>query len=130
MVGTKSHGYSNSGQLSEGEYSGLFFSTHPSPISNTHFKIKIVIYFQFGTNLYQFLQEKNWINKHGQLRLLTIHSDSPVDLILTIGKFKYTRIVTKVIIEHWNVETDVNKGGKVNRQTSWAEFSYVEFFLK
>ena len=31
MVGTKSRGYSNSGRLSEGEYSGPFFSTRPSP---------------------------------------------------------------------------------------------------
>ena len=31
MIGTKSHGYSNSGWLSEGEYSGPFFSTRPSP---------------------------------------------------------------------------------------------------
>ena len=31
MGGTKCCGYSNSGRLSEGEYSGLFFSTHPSP---------------------------------------------------------------------------------------------------
>ena len=31
MVGTKSRGYSNSGRLSVGEYSGLFFSTHNSP---------------------------------------------------------------------------------------------------
>ena len=39
MVGTKSHGYSNSGQLSEGEYSVPFFSTHPSPSSYTLEKI-------------------------------------------------------------------------------------------
>ena len=31
MVGTKSRGYSNSGRLSEGEYSMPFFSTRPSP---------------------------------------------------------------------------------------------------
>ena len=31
MVGTKSRGYSNSGQLSEGEYLMSSFSTHPSP---------------------------------------------------------------------------------------------------
>ena len=31
MVGTKSRGYSNSGQLSEGEYSMPFFSTRHSP---------------------------------------------------------------------------------------------------
>ena len=33
MVGTKSRGYSNSGQLSEGEYSMPFFSTRHSPTS-------------------------------------------------------------------------------------------------
>ena len=31
MVGTKSRGYSNSGRLSEGEYSMPFFSTRHSP---------------------------------------------------------------------------------------------------
>ena len=31
MVGTKSRGYSNSGQLSEGEYSMPFLCTHHSP---------------------------------------------------------------------------------------------------
>ena len=31
MVGTKSRGYSNSGRLSEGEYSMPFFGTHHSP---------------------------------------------------------------------------------------------------
>ena len=31
MVGAKSRGYSNSGQLSEGEYSMPFFSTRHSP---------------------------------------------------------------------------------------------------
>ena len=34
MVGTKSRGYSNSGRLSEGEYSVPFFSTLPSPTLN------------------------------------------------------------------------------------------------
>ena len=33
MVGTKSRGYSNSGRLSEGEYSVPFFCTRPSPTS-------------------------------------------------------------------------------------------------
>ena len=33
---TKSRGYSNSGWLSEGEYSGLFFSTRPSPTIDTN----------------------------------------------------------------------------------------------
>ena len=31
MAGTKSHGYLSLGRLSEGEYSGPFFSTRPSP---------------------------------------------------------------------------------------------------
>ena len=34
MVGTKSRSYSNSGRLLEGEYSGPFFSTRPSPKDN------------------------------------------------------------------------------------------------
>ena len=43
MVGTKSRGYSNSGWLSVGEYSGPFFSTRPSPSihdnSSTYYKV-------------------------------------------------------------------------------------------
>ena len=34
MVDTKSRGYSNSGRLSEGEYSVPFFSTRLSPTNN------------------------------------------------------------------------------------------------
>ena len=37
MVDTKSCGYSNSGQLSECRYSGLFFTTRPSPTININF---------------------------------------------------------------------------------------------
>ena len=35
MVGTKSRGYSNSGRLSEGEYSMPFFSTRHSPMEQS-----------------------------------------------------------------------------------------------
>ena len=35
MVGTKSRGYTNSGLLSEGEYSKPFFCTRHSPINYT-----------------------------------------------------------------------------------------------
>ena len=43
MVGTKSHGYSNSGRLSEGEYSMPFFSTRHSPTSITLFTSLVVV---------------------------------------------------------------------------------------
>ena len=50
MVDIKSHGYSNSGRLWEGEYSMPFFSTRPSPtlnISNVKFFIPEEHFTQF-----------------------------------------------------------------------------------
>ena len=43
MVGTKSHGYSNSGRLSEGEYSMPFFCTSHSPTFVFHFILDIFL---------------------------------------------------------------------------------------
>ena len=43
MVGTKSRCYSNSGRLTEGEYSRPFFSTDPSPSYYNVYTITLII---------------------------------------------------------------------------------------
>ena len=50
MVGTKSGDYSNTGQLSECGYSGLFFSTHPSPNYNKTFALLSHVPYIFPVN--------------------------------------------------------------------------------
>ena len=79
MVGTKSRGYSNSGQLSEGEYSMPFFCTRHSPSFKTFYVILLCGYCFTGRP----------VNFVSPVKFVTCRKNAQGQVILTFKEMEY-----------------------------------------